>query len=192
MTRAFLAITPPIEIRQEISKIINILKSKFPAIAWENPEKIHLTLIFFGAIKDEKLSAVKSILSDLTKEQKQFELTIGNLSYFYKKHEDSIILLNINDQQGILRNFYQNLKEKLRKEEISIRERLSLHLTIGRLKRKRYPHEVKNILSQLGKEKIKTAGNFSVGYISLYESLYSKNLNTTEYRLLQSFLFESQ
>lgn len=190
MTRVFLAITPSIEIRQEISRIINILKNKFPDISWENPEKAHLTLVFFGAINNEKLSAVKSVLSDITKAQKKFELTIDNLSYFYKKHEDSIVLFDIKDQEELLRNFYQNLKEQLREKEISIRERISLHLTIGRLKRKRYPHEVKHILNQLLKEEIKPVGNFSVGEIFLYESLYSKNLNTTEYRLLQNFPLE--
>lgn len=192
MTRAFIAINPPDDVKLEIGSLINELKNKFPAINWENPQKIHLTLAFLGHIQDEKVEIVKKHLAEVVKNYYEFPLEISQLSYFYKKHEDSIIFLEVKDETKLLQNLFKELRLSLEKKNIALPSRLKTHITIGKLRRQRYPHEVKKKLQTILTEEVKPIGKFTVRKIDLYESLYSKNLNTSEFRLLQSFPLESK
>ena len=187
MIRAFLAITPPPQIKSNIAHIIKRLHTQFPFVRWENPQKVHLTLAFLGALSQEKLVKLRTVLKDITREVLPFELTVTNLSYFHKKHADSIVFLNVEDRTKALRSVYRTLMTQLTEERIFLPQRLAPHITIGRVKRTRFPHEVKNILHELSKVQDTTIERFTVDAIDLYESLYSKEVNTTQYRILQSF-----
>lgn len=187
MIRAFIAITPTNDVRAKIGDAVKNLRSKFPNVRWEDPNKLHLTLAFLGAVREEKVKLIKGALQTITQEHFTFQLKIDGLSYFYKKHQDSIIFLDVEDY-GALRELYSTLKAKLKEIGLFL-PRLTSHITMGRVKRMNFPHERKQILSQIIKEKIPSIGEFSVRSIHLYESLYSKKINTTQYRLLQSFPF---
>lgn len=189
--RVFIAISPPEETKSKISKLINSLKSKFPLIKWEAPEKIHLTLAFLGVMSEEKVDDLKNVLKNSTQNFESFELEITALSYFYKKHEDSIIYLDVVDRSGELKTFYRQLRRLLLEHDIFLPERLTPHISIGRLKRKRHIHEIKKILVDIARAQIPPIGSFHVGSINLYRSLFSKADNSSNYQLLQSSHFSN-
>ena len=193
--RCFIAIAPPQDTCSKIGTLIDQLKSEFPLVTksdlvkWEDESKVHITLAFLGILSPDKVNDLRHTLREVTKQFKAFELHIGKSSYFYKKHEDSIIYLDVEDRSKKLRNFYQALRRELLDKYISLPERLILHISIGRLKRRRHAHEAKQILTEIGRREIEPTGSFKVESINLYQSLYSKKNSSSNYRLLQSSHF---
>lgn len=185
--RVFIAISPPETSRAQIGKLINNLKSTFPLGKWETPEKVHLTIVFFGVLNRDKVTNLRKTLQEFAATQKSLSVKIGNLSYFYKKSQDSIISLEIEDGSHELHDFYKNLKIKLEEAGFYPPERLSPHLTIGRVKRTRFPHDVKRTLAEVIKTEIPAVGEFEVNSLGLFESTYSKNENTSQYRTIETF-----
>lgn len=185
--RVFIAISPPEEIRSEVQKIISDNEKKFPQIRWESSDKLHLTLAFLGMLKEEKVNILRDILYQAVSESNSFELELGEISYFYKKHDDPIIYVDVIDRDKKLREFYKTLRRQLAEKDILLPERLTPHISIGRLKRTRHAHEVKENLLEFVRSGIRTQGNFKVNSINLYQSLFSKYENTSNYHLIQSF-----
>ncbi|MBI2405709.1 RNA 2',3'-cyclic phosphodiesterase [Candidatus Microgenomates bacterium] len=187
MTRAFIAIRPPEEIVHKIQSSINTFKKEFPTINWEDSEKLHITLVFLGFVSKEKLSSVTRILKEISTNNAPFSLSLGESMYLYKRHGDSMIVLEVHDVEEKLKNLQSQLRNELKRIEFSLSKRFSPHVTIGRLKRMRYPHEVKQLLSNIRKVETQPIGEFKVNAVNIYETTYSKHMNTSHYRLIQSF-----
>ena len=189
--RVFVAISPPEETKTVIGQLIADLRKNFPQVKWEDPEKLHLTLAFLGMLVDEKVNTLKDILREATPNFRAFELEIGDLSYFYKKHDDSIIYLDVVDRSGELKNFYQTLRHTLLERDIFLPDRIDPHISIGRVKRVRKVHVVKDILVDISRSEIPHIGNFIVNSANVYHSLFSRDDNSSNYHLLQSSHFSN-
>lgn len=185
--RIFAGLTPSPELKDRIGAVILDLKKKYPNAAWERSEKIHLTVFFMGSANFERVKEVRQSLAELAERSQPFNLKIENLSYFYKKGEDSIIYLDVKDPSGEGSELYKNFYRILLSKKFSPSRRISLHLTIGRVKRQREPHEVKQTLLEILKEGINIAEDFPVQSIELYESLYSHDQDSSNYKLIESF-----
>ncbi len=177
------------DLKEEIGKIVGRLRKNEPTISWESPEKLHITIAFFPYLGTQHLAFTQSTLDFLANTHKTFNLKVTNLAYFYKRHENSIVFLGIEDPDKKLRAFYNNLKEKLGEEKLFLKERLDPYLTIGRLKRRRYIHETKEILADTTRNEITLNQEFEVASIDLYESLFRRDENTSQYRLVNRFPF---
>lgn len=185
--RAFIAITPLNELRHKIGEEVKDLTRKFPTITWDGPEKYHLTLAFFKFLTPPELAFVREVLRDLTHDYTPFTLSVGGLSYLHKRHEDSIVFIDVQDTNKSLGALYKQLKLMLEKERLFLRERVELQIRIGRLRRTRYIHESKRILADLAKNEINPIDEFEVQALDVYESLYSRDENDTRYQLIESF-----
>lgn len=187
MIRAFIAIDLPNQTQEKIGQITHNFVKQFPQVRWELPEKMHITLAFLGALPDDKVNSVRPLLHHIAQNHTPFELTITDLSYFYKKHEDSLVYLDVVDREKNLQMLYRTLQKELENDQYSLPQRFTPHVTIGKLKRLRFPHEVKKILYDLAKFEIPQIENFSVTSIGLFESIYSKDVNTTRYKTIEIF-----
>lgn len=185
--RAFITITPPGELGHKIDEEIRDVARQFPMVAWDNPEKYHITLAFFKFLTAPELVYVRETLRDLAHDYSPFTLSVGNLAYLHKRHEDSIIFVDVVDQGKTLTALYKQLKLVLDKEKLFIRGRVELQIRIGRLRRTRYTHESKRILADLAKNEINPIGEFEVRALDIYESFYSRDENDTRYQLIESF-----
>lgn len=187
--RVFVAISPPESTRTEIGQVIAGLRKDFPQVKWEDPEKIHLTLAFLGMLAEEKVNTLKDILRDVTPNFNSFELEISGASYFYKKHDDSIIYLDVIDRSGELKNFYRTLKRTLVARDIFLPDRIDPHITIGRVKRVRKVHVVKDTLVEVARTEIPPIASFKVSSANVYHSMFSGDNDSFNYRLLQASRF---
>lgn len=185
--RAFIAITPPDELRGKIGEEIKDLTRKFPTITWDSPDKYHITLAFFKFLTVPELAFVRETLRDLAHDYSPFTLSVGNLAYLHKRHEDSIIFVDVVDRDKTFVTLYKQLKLILDKEKLFLRERVELQIRIGRLRRTRFPNESKRILASLAKNEINPVGEFQVQALDIYESLYSRDANDTRYQLIETF-----
>jgi len=140
----------PKETKEEIARVTqNLQKKNFPVV-WQDPEKAHITLIFLGHIAQERFEAAVSAVKKVAELQSPFELSTGQLDYFYSSTEnsDSVILVGIQDPDRTLRNLYKELRNALGEEEFSPPTRLHPHITIGRLKKQKdRKHQTEMLLS---------------------------------------------
>lgn len=166
----FIAITPPQNIKEGIQEIEKKLQKKGFPVKWEEPEKIHITLAFLGNPPQEIIPKIKNALSETAQVFAPFELSLAGLGYFYNKKEDSIIFVPVLDPQRYLKDLRKTLSDKLSQEQFAITRHFTPHITIGRLKRTRHPHETKEILSEIAEQDVENAGKFMVTNLNLYRS----------------------
>lgn len=187
--RIFVALTPPEDLKNATANIIENLKVKYPGVVWENPQKIHLTVLFMGSASREKVNQIREILKELVTQTLPFELKIEGLSYLYNRSKDSIIMLDVKDMAGKMSELYKKFYKMLIAKNFSPPRRINLHITLGRLKRARFPYVVKQTLARILKEEINTRSSFTASSLEFYESLYAHDENTSQYRLIESFPF---
>lgn len=185
--RAFLAITPPEDTQSLVAESISHLQKQFPQVSWESKQKLHLTLAFFEQIEQDELKVISDTASQITPKYEPFPLTIGNLNYFYKKHGDSILYLDVQDETQNLHELYRDLIRELYGKVQDFTKRLSLHITVGRVKRMRHPHELKRLLFDIKKTETSINASFDVHRFDFYESTYGQYANTSTYHLFRSF-----
>lgn len=182
----FAAITPPQDIKEEIAKIINAVKRQNSEVRWENPLNTHITLAFLGSIRRDLIPKISEALAKTAAKFPKIKIGIGGLGYFYNKREDSIIFLDVIDKEKILREVYKDLFYNLSEQDFFISSKFVPHITIGRLKKRRYPHERKSMLAEICEREIEGIGNFTVESIDLYESMNNED-KENRYRILRSF-----
>lgn len=193
----FIAISPHNDINEEILDIVKQASRNNPDINWIT-KGFHLTLVYLGNIP--QTSVVSSI--DATRKTAlvfgKFTIRTGNISYFYKdqRSNDSIIFLDIIDPEKNLKNLHKVLSHNLFEAQFSPGRHFIPHITIGRLKPRRHPHEQKRILSQVSQIDIPLGKEFTVNTLDVYESigmptrspsLRSSVSGRVRYHLLKSF-----
>ena len=169
--RCFLGIRLPDELKQEIAKLQFKLKSKYPELALTDADQLHITLFFLGSQSNREVSgAVGRMRKEI--DMDGFELTLGELDYFYKKREDSVIYLNIEGEIEKIKNLREKMEECMVDLDYTPPKRWVAHLTIARLKRMG-PDVKKSLLYRIKQEGFRIKGGFKVIEIGLWESLIS-------------------
>ena len=80
--RAFIAIELSPEIKDSLSTMQSRLKYSGADVKWVEVNNIHLTLKFLGDIIEEKCESIKSILDEIGRLSKPFEISIKNVGAF--------------------------------------------------------------------------------------------------------------
>lgn len=185
--RVFFAILPPQNSLAKISKVIEDLKKMNIPVRWEDPQKVHLTVVFMGLMSQNKIEEAGKVASQVAQNHNKFRLSLGGVNYLYKKHADSIIYIEAHDPDGSYLKFHKDFCRTLLGNGLLPSTRPTLHLTIGRLKRINPPNLKKEILAKIASRDEGIYENFEVGEFHLLESTYEPSANTTRYRLMKTF-----
>jgi 2'-5' RNA ligase len=119
---------------EEIKKIQAEWKHKFRSrISWSAPGNHHITLKFLGEVEEEKIAAIKEVLSALN--FPRFELEWEGLGFFYAQKQVRVMWLGFKVHPVL-----SELVEKLEKEFLALgfppeRRKFVAHLTLGRVKK---------------------------------------------------------
>lgn len=91
MKRIFIAVNLPEGIKTELGNLQKEIAGLFPedyseeksrgVIKWVLPKNLHITLLFIGYVREERLSDVCRIVEGIAKEQKPFSLRINKVCY---------------------------------------------------------------------------------------------------------------
>ena len=139
MTRLFVALEIPQNVKKEISDIRKEITGDTIDFKWEKDEKIHLTLKFIGEIKDEFVEPVTdsiSYLSDLTK----INCRLTNFEFFIKRGIPQILWIGL-WVDSILFKIVERLNNDLIKFGVPAEDRkFKPHLTLHRIK-KNFPED---------------------------------------------------
>lgn len=191
----FIAIPIPEETKPKLAQIQENLKKQNLPIAWEDPNKAHITLVYLGKISQERMEVACKTAEQAAKNHQPFELHLGPIGYFAKEKgtRHTVTYLNIIDPQKNLRNLYKDISKNLSHENFYPPERLQPHLTLGRIKKMRSKQEMQKVLTQIDRLDLDPNQTLPVNQINIYKSDYPQRSKihagqpTTKHHLLKSY-----
>jgi len=149
----------------EISKALRAAVDKRVNATWVRPDRMHLTMFFFGSADAELEHRIGKALATPIREQ-PFDLTFGGLGFFPDRGSPRVLWLGIQRGGVELRRTQQELQQRLQLP--AEREPFSPHLTLARF-RQRVPRER---LAEIG-DIPASAGPSRIDRVTLYESRLS-------------------
>lgn len=168
-SRVFVAIDFPLEVKKEITRVVEDLKKKSPQIRWEKEENLHLTLKFLGW--NQNLEEIIVGMEKAVEEGKPFWFRPAELGYFLR--ESLIVWLGVETQEGLV-NLVKNLESEMAKIGFPREKReFSPHITLGRLRHVKPLAKWRQIAQEMSHLPVPTFAKFKVTEIVLMESQLS-------------------
>ena len=172
MKRVFISIDIPLNIKEKIKKIQDILPELNGKKIEE--ENLHLTLKFLGNLPDKKIGIVKEKLNEI--DFRKFESEIDGIGFFSEKFI-RIVWLHLSNCEELQKEIDFRLSGLFEKEQ-----RFMCHLTIARIKSIK---DGKEFISELKKIKFSKM-KFLVDNFKLKESILAEDKPT--YKTLAEYL----
>jgi 2'-5' RNA ligase len=168
LIRSFLAIETPRTIQKKIEEIQEDLKSSRADVRWVSPEKIHLTLKFFGNIDESKIDPIVKSIERPVRTNPPFSLKVRGVGAFPYLKNPRVIWMGLVDEREVLVSLQKQLERELEKMGFEPEERaFRPHLTLGRVKSGRGREELAGRIERYKEEEF---GDFPVEKIVLFKS----------------------
>ncbi|MDO8536490.1 MAG: RNA 2',3'-cyclic phosphodiesterase [Candidatus Omnitrophota bacterium] len=133
--RAFIAIELSPEIKDSLAQVQSHLKYSAADVKWIENSNVHLTLRFLGDITEEKCEEIKSMLDEISKSSKSFEISTGDIGAFPNINYPRVIWVGLD--KGTIESvaLAKKINNELLKTGFQKEQRpFSAHLTIGRVR----------------------------------------------------------
>lgn len=138
LIRTFVAIELPKEVKNELKKNQDKLKSfNFP-IKWVEPDQIHLTLSFLGDVFEDKIEKVYEAVEEGILGIRPFPLKPDGLGCSPSFKKPRVLWVGLEGEVEPLAKLQKQIEENLLAYGFHprVRERFTSHLTLGRVRRK--------------------------------------------------------
>ncbi|MBN1613229.1 MAG: RNA 2',3'-cyclic phosphodiesterase [Deltaproteobacteria bacterium] len=167
--RSFLALDPPGEIRREIGRIQDRLRKLIHGdIRWVKPESIHLTLKFFGDIREGDIANISAVAGKAAASAGPFDFALGGAGVFPDMKRPRIVWLGMTGETARLAAFQKELERALQEIGFPREERpFRPHLTLARVKS---PQGLTGLAEAFKKVETDTAQKFTVSAFNLFKS----------------------
>jgi len=167
--RAFLAIEPPDDILQILSRLQEELKREISGrISWTKPQGQHLTLKFFGDISTEDVNNIRAAVENRTVSGQSLKLKIEKLGVFPDPRRPRIIWCGVLGDGEKLSLLQKQLETDFEGIGFPNEDReFRAHLTLGRIKE---PYGLTGISEALTKHNAFAAGVFECRQLILFQS----------------------
>lgn len=168
MIRSFLAIELSRTILKKIEEVQGDLKSSRADVRWVSPEKIHLTLKFFGNIEESRIEPIVKSIEEPTRTTSPFILTARGVGAFPHLKNPRVIWMALLDEKEVLISFQKRLEKELEKIGFEPEARpFQAHLTLGRVKSSRGRDE---LIGRMERHMEEEFGAFQVERVVLFKS----------------------
>ena len=165
LSRAFLAIPLPQQLKDSISVVQRQLQTQIPYARWVPPKNLHLTLHFFGEIGQETLEKIRVSVLSVKGCKRPFLVEVKGLGAFPDQHRPRILWLGL-EPKDQLRQLYQDCNKALLRAGVATESRpYSPHLTIGRLRQQKT--DMTDLFSSVGQQRI---GQLPINKLVLFKS----------------------
>jgi 2'-5' RNA ligase len=166
--RSFIALELNDDVKEDLSGLIQQLKTAGADVKWANPKNIHLTLKFLGHITPDSIEAVKKTVDSVAQNNKAFRLTLAGTGAFPKPSHPRVIWVGIGEGKLEIQKLYEFLETNLEKNGFQREERpFSPHLTVGRVKS---PKNREGLASQLERVSFAPTHAVQVDHLTLFQS----------------------
>lgn len=144
------------------------LKSSGADVRWVSPEKIHLTLKFFGNIEEKEVDLLVRSIEEPVRERAPFSLSVRGTGAFPSLKNPRVIWVGLVDGEQAVIPFQKQLEACFRKIGFEPEDRpFQPHLTLGRAKSSRGKEE---LLRRIEKHREEALGEFEVKRLVLFRS----------------------
>ena len=170
--RAFLAIDPPEDILQAMSRLQEKLKREIGGrISWTKPQGQHLTLKFFGDISTEDVKNICSAVQNRVASGQSLNLKIEKLGVFPDARRPRVLWCGVTGDVEKLSILQKQLDSDFADIGFPVEDRpFRAHLTLGRIKDS---HGLTGISEALTKNSAFAAGEFNCTELILFQSKLS-------------------
>jgi 2'-5' RNA ligase len=133
--RAFFAIEIPDDIKKYLKTLIKSLNQQIDGVRWVDEAGRHITLKFFGEIKDEKAWQIKESISYIEDKYNPFTITMGGIDAFPDMRRARVIVITLENGVDNIKNIYNDIEESVLPMGIEKEKRsFTPHITLGRRK----------------------------------------------------------
>jgi 2'-5' RNA ligase len=168
LIRSFLAIELPEAIRKRIEEIQRDLRSSNSDVRWVIPEKIHLTLKFFGNIEESRVDTITKSIEPLVGGTPHFSLEVRGMGAFPNIKNPRVIWMGLIDEKQVLIPLQGQLESTLETIGFQVEDRpFRPHLTLGRMNSGRGKDE---LIGRIQKYKEEKFGDIEVKRLVLFKS----------------------
>lgn len=186
--RIFIAIDLPKLVKNELGRLLKTIEKKHWKVGWVESEKLHLTLVFLGEIKSQKLKVppegragkskklkvLEEIVKDVVRDMGPFKISFKGLGVFPSFDWPRVIWLGLKGDLKSLAALQKAIEENLVNQGFSIQKRkFAPHLTLGRIRPVKL-RERKEIGRQLAKMRVVDfKSEILVDKVTIFESKLS-------------------
>ena len=168
MIRSFLAIEVPKPILKKIEEVQGDLRSALADVRWVNPEKIHLTLKFFGNIEESRIDLIVKSIEEPIRNTLPFSIIVRGVGAFPSLKTPRVIWMGLVDGKEVLTSLQKQMEKELGKIGFQPEDRpFHPHLTLGRMKLGRGKEDLMGRMEQHKEEEF---GVFPVERVVLFKS----------------------
>jgi len=168
LIRSFLAIELPKLILKKIEEVQRDLRSTRADVRWVNPEKIHLTLKFFGNIEESRIDPIFKSIEEPIRNTPPYSIEVKGVGAFPQLRNPRVIWIGLVNGKEILTSFQKQIETQLEKIGFQPEDRpFHPHLTLGRMKSSRGKEE---LVGRMEKHREEEFGDFQVERMILFKS----------------------
>ena len=168
MIRSFLAIEIPKPILKKIEEIQGDFRSTHADVRWVSPEKIHLTLKFFGNIEESRIDPIFKSIEEPIRNTPPFSLKVHGVGAFPNMKNPRVIWMGLVEGEEVLISLQKQIEAQLEKIGFQPEDRpFQPHLTLGRMKSSRGKEE---LAGRMEKYKEEEFGDFQIERVVLLKS----------------------
>ncbi len=160
--RYFVALNLPQEIKNPLYDLQRKTKTKEAKIHWVAKKNLHITLKFFGELKEDTLIQIKTRLKEIT--LKKIQVTLTKTEFFPNIENPAVIWIGLTPEEKIIK-----LAQKIDEETLDLvasEQRFTAHITLGRIKKISSKKNILSTLKAMNIEKI----SFTLDSFTLYKS----------------------
>jgi len=168
LIRSFLAIELPKAILSKIEEVQGDLRSTHADVRWVSPEKIHLSLKFFGNIEESRIDPIFKSIEEPVRNTPPFSVRVRGAGAFPSLKNPRVIWMGLADGKEMLISLQEQIEASLGKIGFEPEDRpFQPHLTLGRMKSSREKVELVRRMERYTEEEF---GDFRVERVILFKS----------------------
>jgi 2'-5' RNA ligase len=181
--RVFAGLPIPPAIITRLKKVSDVLKSEYRGVRPVKPEGLHITLFFFGELKDEKVAELIELMDERVLARKKIQAAFGGVGQFPKKGNPRVIYIDIEKGRQEIISFYEtyiNLIGSIGYGNSDKNQEYIPHITLARNQRERIEREFLESLPRVTED-------FSIDRCVLIQSVLKPT--GAEYSPLKTVMF---
>ncbi len=182
-TRAFLSLNLEDSLKTRIAEIQKELQNKLESypVKWENPEKFHLTVRFFGDVSEVVLGDLMIELGQINWDFDLLEFNSNSIGFFPNSRRPNVVFIGLDEKGNNSEHFVKEIDRLTARFGILPDKKFVAHITLGRFRRENRKGVNENYLIKFE--------TFNVNFDSFYlmESVLGSKGST--YYLIKQFNF---
>lgn len=170
--RSFIAIELPDELKQELSRLEDRLKSgNQPPVKWVDPYAIHLTLKFLGNISIDKIGEITGAMEEAARGISPFHLEVNGLGAFPNLKRVQVVWVGLGGEISRLSQLQKRIESNLAPLGFTAESRaFTPHLTLARVRDQASPDERQRLGQSIASTGLEKSLDIRVDAVSLMKS----------------------